>query len=148
MGSRRLQTPSEVALDPSIVKFQFPAPHPLLRTALLIQVGTFDITGFEFIPDAAFEYNDPDLTIEINFPIAMDETVTPATTDFIIEIDDTPVTPDSVVWDEPEVLILNYAEAGHGTPVIDLEFLGPVPNLRCLSLRQACPFELFELPDL
>lgn len=130
---------SEAVLGPTEVIFAFPAPHPLLRTALLEQIGTFSNTGFEMVPTGEFEYSDPNLVVEVTFPIDMNQTVVPTTAEMFLYDNAVQKVPDAISWISARILKLEYAEAGL-TQDVDVELPTPTPNLVCLADRQVCPF--------
>lgn len=135
---------AEAILNPSVLRLIYPLPHPLLRTALLVVQGSFNIGGTEFVPTAAYDYNDPDLLVVVEFPIDMDQTKTPNTNEMIIYDNGVPKEPDSISWTGPRHLELDYTEAGL-TEDVDVELPTPTPNLVCLTGRQVCPFRVDEL---
>ena len=132
---------SEAALTPSVVRIRFPAPHPLLRTALLVPHGTFDVAGFEFVPEAEYNYATPNLTVEITFPVPMDQTRTPDTDEMIIYDNNVPKEPDNIQWSSATVLELTYQEGGL-TEDVDVELPSATNNLRCFAEIVVCPFRI------
>jgi len=125
-------TYSEAALGPTDVDLKTLTTHPLFRTALGALVFPFDVQGFELDITPTFSYIDPDLLICVLFQSDMDETVTPVPADFTIYVDDVPKEPDSMFWDKPRELFILYAEAGLGSPDVDIELLAATDRLRCV----------------
>lgn len=135
---------AEAVLNPSVLRLIYPAPHPLLRTALGEQQGSFNIGGTEMVPTAKYDYTDPDLVVEITFPIAMDQGKQPDLDKWIIYDNGIPKVPVGSDWQNGFVLELDYAEAGL-TEDVDVELLNSTPNLVCLAGTQVCPFRIDNL---
>lgn len=93
-------------------------------------------TGFEW------SYADPDLTLVVTFPVAMDQTVQPAPGHFVIDVDGVPKTPDSLGWTDPLTLTLPYSEAVLGPSVVRLQYPLQLPNFKSLQGQPVFPFDL------
>ena len=84
----------------------------------------------------------------LTFPVRMDQTSTPATTDFTIRHDSTNVTPTSVAWtDEYTLRVVNNTIGAQPTKV-QLDFTYNAGNLRALSLKQWPTWFLFPCTDI
>ena len=138
---------AEAILNPSVLRLIYPLAHPLLRTALLEIQGSFNIGGTEMVPAAEYDYDDPDLVVEVTFPLPMDQTKTPATNEMILYDNGVPKGPDGISWSSATVLELNYAEGGL-TEDVDVELPNATPNLVCLAGTQICPFRIDNLDPI
>lgn len=131
---------SEAVLNPSVLRLIYPVPHPLLRTALGEQQGSFNIGGTEFTPEATGEFEDPDYSVSVFFDVNMDQTITPLITDFVLKDNGSAITITDVSWfSATELVIVGNLDEGTEDNVT-LEFPTPTQRLRCVTLRQSCPF--------
>lgn len=137
---------SEAALGPTTVRFEYTTQTGKLRTALGADVEPFDLLGTEFPTSGRWSYVDPNLQFLIDFPIDMDQTVLPAPSDLILQIDESPVSIDIINWGGPRLLGLLHTEVGLTPTTADIEFPVPIPDLRTITLSQICPFAFVGTP--
>lgn len=106
-----------------------------------ITFATSHLSPLNFAPlGVAWGYIDPNYTVVLEFPYAMDTTVTPPSNQFSIIIDGVPKAPDSVVWDTPTILELAYQEALMAPTVLQLSFPVVHANFRSPQLFLVQPF--------
>lgn len=130
---------NEAALDPSTVRIQFPVLHPNLKTALGVQQCTFDQLCQNMDPKGEYEYEDPDLLVEVSFPVDMNTGLIPDTDEMNIYVAAVLKEPDSINWKNDQVLELHYAE-GALVGQIDVQLPAATPNLVCAGGSVLCPF--------
>ncbi len=90
----------------------------------------------------AWSYSDPNLGLDLTFPQAMDQTVSPAVADLIILVDGVPKTPDSLEWFTATEMTLDYSEALLGPSVLRLQYPLMAPNFISLVGQPVFPFDL------
>lgn len=136
---------SQAELEPSIINLSFPVPHPLLRFATGVQVGSFLANGLEFEPTATGDYDDPLFELNIRFPIAMDTSVVLLTNEIIVEVDGNEEGLLDIAWADDRTLLVRLNVIGSETDDVVIYFNVPSPRLRAIDLHQSCPFILDEI---
>lgn len=134
-------TYAEATLGPVDVDLKTLSTHPNFRTALLELVFPFDEQCYELDLSATAAYADPDLTIVITFQSAMDQTVTPLTSEMNIYANDVLKAPDGIAWQTATKLNLIYSEAAL-PPDYDVELPAATDRLRSLIQTVIPPFRL------
>lgn len=123
---------NEAVLGPTDVDLKSLTTHPNFKTALGALVFPFDLQAFELDLDATGEYIDPNITIIVEFQSAMNQTVTPQLAEMNIYADDVLKVPASITWQDATHLLITYAEAALGAPILDIELPAATDRLRCL----------------
>lgn len=136
---------TEAALGPTDVDLKTLATHPLFRTALGELVFPFDNQCYELDVNATIEVVGNDLTVDITFQSAMDETVTPLTSEFTIYANNVGLVPDVVLWVNSTKLRVAGTYVGHA-PDYDIALPAATDNLRCLHESVIPAFRLDTLP--
>lgn len=138
---------SEGALGPVDVDIKTLTTHPHFRTALGALVFPFDIQCIEWTPTAKWEYTDPDLGINITFPVPMDQTVMPIAGDFAIYVNGVKKDVIYLNWMNPTQLLVAASGTGFGIGPYDIDYHTATNQLRSLSQIVAPPFRLNDLPE-
>lgn len=104
-------------------------------------------TSLQLLPsstptEGTWTYIDPTLSGQIEFPVAMDQTVIPDKTDFILEVDSAAKPLDTVVWADATHLGYSYDEAVLGPTVVRMQYPAMLPNFRSLQGQPVFPFDI------
>lgn len=87
-------------------------------------------------------YGDPNLAVVLTFGENMDEASEPDPEDFVLDIDGTDKTPDTITWDTATELSLDYSEATLGPTEIHCRFSKKNPDFLSVAGEVATPFDI------
>ena len=136
---------AEGALGPTDVDIKTLATHPNFKTALGELVFPFDEQCYELDVSGTVEIVGDDITIDVTFQTAMDETVTPATSEVDLYANNVKLVPLVVLWVDSTKLRVAGTYPGHA-PDYDIALPAATDNLRCLHGSVIPAFRLDTLP--
>lgn len=91
---------------------------------------------------SAWTYADPALEVVLTFAEDMDQTSQPLPGDFVLDVDGTEKTPDTVTWDSATELSLNYSEVALGPAAIRCRYSTINPDFKSVLLEKVTPFDI------
>ena len=100
---------SEAALNPAAARFLFPAIHDDLKYATGQQHGTWAQTGTRQTYDPEYDIDGQDLTVSVGIDPDNNDAVDPTPSNFELEDNNTAFTPDSVEYDDVNVVEMEKA---------------------------------------
>lgn len=89
-----------------------------------------------------WNYQNINLQLCLKFNEQMDNTFTPAPSDFILLVDGVPKTPDSIAWSGVFVLEINYSQAALNPSNVNLELPESVGPFHSITFVPVSPFDI------
>lgn len=117
----------------------------------MVGCPTVSFTNLQLLPSSTptsgtWAYIDPTLSGQLEFPVAMDQTVIPDKTEFILEVDAAAKPLLTLVWADATHLGYTYDEALLGPSVVRMQYDQMAPNFLSLDGQPVFPFDLLLTP--